>query len=383
MISPVYWIEANELYAPAALGRKQLLIAAGKILAIGDDLQMAAQALNASPIIHAGKVIPGLIDQHIHYTGGGDGDGPLARMPELSLEEIASAGITTSVGLLGSETEAKNLSQLLRKAHELQRQGLTTFIYSGAMPLPAPFLTQSVRSDLALIEKCIGAKSAIAERVYPNLDFAALAALAGELVLARAMTGKACVLHLHVGRMATGLQSLLRLIDEMDFPIDMAVPTHINRVPQTSPVFAQGLDFARAGGTIDFTACLGPLDGIPTGIDAVAALCRATDEGVALSQLTLSSDAGVAVPDGQGGVRRVMPSILFRDVRRLVHQAGWRWSEALQPVTTNVARVLRLSDSKGQIAPGYDADFVFLNQDDEPVQVWSRGRCLFDVQSHH
>lgn len=369
-------LRASALYAPEKAGAKDVLVAAGKVLALGSDLSAAAAALQADEIVVPGKLIPGLIDQHMHFTGGGDGDGALARMPELLFADIAASGVTTGVGLLGSEIEAKTLNQLLRKANELQRQGLTTFIYTGAMQLPAPYLTSSVRSDLVLIDKVIGAKSALAERIFPNADLPALAALAGELLQARANSGKASVLHLHVGRLPAGLSSLFELIETYDFPPAMAVPTHINRSLAVTPLFEHGLRFARQGGTIDFTCCLGPLDNLPVGMDVVEAVGRALDAGVPLANITLSSDAGVAVPEAGGGMRQVPPTILFRDVCRLVQKGGLSWEQALQPVTSNVARVLGLEGRKGTITVGADADFIFLDGDDRIEGVMAGGRIL-------
>ncbi|CAN7280446.1 amidohydrolase family protein [Bosea sp. LjRoot9] len=379
--APLRLLRAPEVFAPAAIGTQDILIGGGRILAIGPDLAATTLLPGLVEVVTLppGKLVPGLIDQHVHFIGGGDGDGPQARMPELSFEAFTSAGVTTAVGLLGSEIEAKTLPLLLRKAHELDRAGLTSFIYSGAMALPAPYLTQSVRSDIVLVDKVIGAKSAIAERAFPNLDFPAFAALAGELVQAKAMSGKAAVLHLHVGRLQSGLTMLFDLVERMDFPPAQAVPTHVNRAPDVSPVFEQGIRFARAGGIIDFTCCLGPRDGIPTGLDAVEAVQRALDAGVPEDRITLSSDAGVAVPaaGGQGGFVAVPPSILFRDLKRLATEGGLGWAQALPFVTSNVARVLGLAGRKGGIAPGMDADLVFIGEDDRIAWVMSAGRLVF------
>jgi len=371
------------VFAPAELGAQDILIGGGSILAVGADLSAAAAlaGLVSVETLPPGRLIPGLIDQHVHFIGGGEGDGPDARMPELGFEALASAGITTAVGLLGSEIEAKTLPLLLRKAHELDRAGLTTFIYTGAMALPSPFLTQSVRSDIMLVDKVIGAKSAIAERAFPNLDFAGFAALAGSLVLAKAISGKAAVLHLHVGRLADGLAALFDLIEKIDFPPSQAVPTHINRAPDVSPVFEQGVRFAKAGGTIDFTCCLGPRDGLPTGLDPVEAVLRALDADVPAERITLSSDAGVAVPDGRGGFRAVLPAILFRDLLRLTTEGRLNWPQALAFVTVNVARVLGLSDRKGAIAPGMDADLALVGEDGRVVWTMAAGRVVFDART--
>jgi len=379
--APLRLLRTASLYTPHSVGAQDILIGGGKILACGLDLTRAAALTGMVDVVvlPKGKLVPGLIDQHQHFIGGGEGDGPDARMPELSPGAIARAGITTVVGLLGTEVVAKSLSQLMRKAIELQRAGLSTYIYTGAMGLPAPHLTQSVGADIALIDKVIGAKSAIAERAFPNLDFAAFAALAGALVQARATTGKSAVLHLHVGRLRQGLEPLFDLIDRIGFPPEQAVPTHINRSAQISPVFEQGIKFAKNGGFIDFTCCLGPKDNIASGIDVVDAVRRALDAGAPADRITLSSDAGVAVPDPRQhrGFRAAPPSILFRDLKRLATEAGLGWPSALQFATTNVARALGLGESKGRIAAGTDADLVLIGEDDEIAWVMSAGEVIF------
>jgi len=148
-------------------------------------------------------------------------------------------------------------------------------------------------------------------------------------------------------------------------------------------MFEQGMRVARQSEVIDFTCCLGPLDGIASGFDVVAAVRRALDAGVPLANIALSSDAGVAVPDlgPHGGFRAVPPAILFRDLRRLVHEGGLRWEEALPLVTSNVARVLRLDARKGGIAPGMDADLLLLDAADRIATVIARGHVRHDRDS--
>jgi len=380
---PLVLLRAGAVFAPEPLGARDLLLGGGRILAMAADLRGAAAALGVTRRIESpsGKVIPGLIDQHMHFIGGGEASGPCARMPELSAEEILGAGVTTAGSLLGTEIEAKTLRLLLRKAHELDAAGLSTFIYTGSMQLPALHLCGSVRSDIMLIEKVLGAKTAIAEALYPNLDFPRLAALAGELGQARAVTGKSAVLHVHVGRLKEGLLPLFDLLERVDFPIDQVIPTHVNRSPDQFAVFEQGIRFARQGGVIDFTCCLGPLDGIPAGFDVIAAVRRALDAGVPLANLTLSSDAGVAVPamNRPGSVRPVEPSILLRDLRRLVHEGGLGWHAALPLVTSNVARVLRLGDRKGGVRVGMDADLLLLDEADKIALVIARGQLFGEL----
>ncbi|HVZ45173.1 MAG TPA: amidohydrolase family protein [Ramlibacter sp.] len=379
---PLLLLRAAEVFAPEALGAQDVLVGGGRILAVGRDLDARdwGALVRVETVPHA-KLVPGFIDQHVHFLGGGDGDG--ARMPELAAQAFASAGITTAVGLLGSDIETKTLPQLLRKAVELDREGLDARIYTGAMALPAPYITTSPRADIVLIDRVIGAKSAIGERTVPNLDFPALAQLAGSLVQAKGMSGKAAPLHLHVGRMKEGMQALFDLVDKLDFAPAQAVPSHVNRAPDRFPVFEQGLRFAKLGGNIDFTCCLGPRNHLPVGLDPVEAVMRALDAGVPAERISLSSDAGVAVPDGRGGAEAVPPAILYRDVLRLVQEARLGWPEALAFVTTHVARMLGLAATKGAIAPGMDADLVLIGEDHRIVRTLRAGRTVFDAATSH
>jgi beta-aspartyl-dipeptidase (metallo-type) len=229
-------LRAAHVFAPAELGAQDILIGGGRILAVGGDLSVAGalDGLIAMEILPPGRLIPGLIDQHVHFIGGGEGDGPDAACLK-SPSRPSPPPVSPRRSACSTKIEAKTLPLLLRKAHELDRAGLTTFIYTGAMALPAPFLTQSVRSDIMLLDTVIGAKSAIADRAFPNLDFAAFATLAGSLVQAKAMSGKAALLHLHVGRLVNGLATLFDLVEKIDFPPSQAVPTHVNRAPEVSP----------------------------------------------------------------------------------------------------------------------------------------------------
>ena len=375
-------IRGGHLLAPEDVGERDILVFGDRIAAVDRRLS-APTGLGRVDVIDARgmRVIPGLIDQHVHFLGGGDGDGPDGRVPELHLSDLSTAGVTTAVGLLGVDIEMKTLPMLLRKAHELDRQGLTTFIYTGAMRLPAPFITSSIRSDIILIEKVVGVKSAVAERLYPNRYPADFAQLAGEALQARAASGKAAIMHVHVGRLAEGLRPILDLIECGVAPYGLIVPTHVNRDPGMTPLFEQGMAYAKNGGVIDLTCCLGPQDGIPSGLDIVAGLERCREAGVPLANITLSTDANVAVPawgqDGKpAGLRAVPPSILWRDIVRLMRHGAMAPSDALALATSNVARVLGLSRRKGRVRPGFDADLVLVDQDDRLDTVMARGRRL-------
>lgn len=107
-------------------------------------------------------------------------------------------------------------------------------------------------TDLVLLDKVIGVGGiAIADYRSNHPSLQDLRTLASEANGGGMLGGKAGVLHLHVGDGKEGLDSLIRLIDESDFPIGMFVPTHINR---SQKLFQQGIELLKKGGNIDLTA---------------------------------------------------------------------------------------------------------------------------------
>ena len=83
------------------LGKQDVLIAGGKIEKIGTDLPMyeGCQVIDGT-----GKIVtPGIIDRHVHVTGGG-GEGSFhTQAPPVQLSKLIAGGVTTVVGLLGTD----------------------------------------------------------------------------------------------------------------------------------------------------------------------------------------------------------------------------------------------------------------------------------------
>ncbi|HKC16109.1 MAG TPA: hypothetical protein VKC11_05320, partial [Steroidobacteraceae bacterium] len=70
------FIRNADVYAPRASGLRNLLIGGGRILWIGshDELPELPGALRAAAEtldLDGARLIPGLIDAHVHVTGGG------------------------------------------------------------------------------------------------------------------------------------------------------------------------------------------------------------------------------------------------------------------------------------------------------------------------
>lgn len=64
-------IRNARVYAPKDLGITDVLMAAGKILAVGSNLTVSLPDLET--VDAKGKILtPGFFDQHIHVNGGGE-----------------------------------------------------------------------------------------------------------------------------------------------------------------------------------------------------------------------------------------------------------------------------------------------------------------------
>ena len=92
------------VYAPEPLGLKDILIVDETICRIDDKIEGYEGLPEVETFDLEGKtVVPGYIDMHVHITGGGGEQGPASRVPESQLSIFTTSGITTVVGLLGTD----------------------------------------------------------------------------------------------------------------------------------------------------------------------------------------------------------------------------------------------------------------------------------------
>jgi beta-aspartyl-dipeptidase (metallo-type) len=320
-------------------------------------------------------LVPGLIDQHVHIAGGGGEGGPLNRTPEIRLTDLTRGGVTTVVGLLGTDGSTRNVASLLAKARQLAAEGLTAYIYTGAYEVPTRTITDNPRSDLVLIDRVIGVgEIAISDQRGTHPSARELAHLAGEARVGGLLGGKAGVVHLHVGEGPGGLEPLRRVIATADVPIGSLVPTHLNR---NARLLREAADWARRGGLVDLTSDIRPDAHDPEAVSAHEAALRLREAGVPWASISFSSDAQGSSPvfDAAGhlvsvGIGRV--DTLLEEVVAL-YAEGLGWEEALAPVTTTPARVLKVAG--GRIYPGGPADFVLL-KDGKADTVVAGGRVM-------
>lgn len=362
-----------DVYAPEPLGLCDLLLGGGRVLWMGPGPLALPSELGVETIdLEGRRLIPGLVDGHVHVTGGGGEAGFRTRVRPVELSRFTTAGVTSVVGLLGTDDVARGPRELLATIHALREEGLNAWGHVGGYHLPARTLTDSVRGDLVFLEPLIGVgEVAISDHrsSQPTLD--ELLRLASEVHVAGLMTGKAGVLHLHLGDGARGLDLVRRALDSSELPPRVFNPTHVNR---RKALFAEALELAARGCTIDVTAF--PVAEGEDAWSAADALLRYFDAGLPPERITVSSDAGGCLPcfDADGHVSHMDvgdSGALLGTLREMLGR-GVPLQRALPPFTANVTRLLRLPQ-KGRIAAGEDADLVVLDETGAAHDVIVRG----------
>ena len=137
-------IKNADVYAPQPLGIVDILIINDKIAKIGQQLA-APQGLDCQILdAQKRKVVPGYVDQHVHIIGGGGESGPYSRTPEINLSELTKVGITTVVGVLGTDGTSRHNESLLAKARGLTHEGITAYMLTGSYEIPLHNMTGDV-----------------------------------------------------------------------------------------------------------------------------------------------------------------------------------------------------------------------------------------------
>ncbi|MDF2557149.1 MAG: beta-aspartyl-peptidase [Bacillales bacterium] len=358
-------IKNVECYCPAYIGIKDILIANDSIYKIVEPNSWIPCSEFISILDCNGLIaMPGIIDGHVHITGGGGEDGFSSRITEIDVKDIFLAGVTTVVGLLGADSQTRSLKNLLAKAKSLEIEGLTTFIYSGSYAAPIITFTEDITSDMVLIDKVIGAgEIAIADHRSSYPDLKDILSIATKAHIGGLISGKAGLIHFHVGDGKSGLDLVNQLIANTDLPIDQFLPTHTNR---NKNLFEQAIQFTKNGGNVDLTS------GEQIGISVPDAVQKLLDEGVALHRVTISSDANGSSPNGEAGKIQTLAD----DIKQCLVEKKILPEIIFPLVTENVAKRIRQYPKKGTIKEGSDADILIMDKDFNLRNLFSNGKLV-------
>lgn len=375
------------IHSPTDLGIGCVLTCAGKIVYIGKSKPDLGSGLEVQVTDIEGRLLmPGLIDGHAHITGGGGETGYSSKVPPVPLSEFTGAGVTSVIGLTGTDDVTRSTSALIAATMALREEGMNAWCYTGGYHYPLNLLTDSALNDIVHIECVIGiGELAISDHRSSHMTLDELVRVAGEAHVGGLMTGKAGLLHLHLGDGVKGLQLVRDAIEQAEVPARIYHPTHVNRLQR---LFDEACELVVQGCHIDLTAF--PVEEEianaesessddelqDNGYSVVDAVTRYIDKNLPIEKLTVSSDGGGCLPefDKQGVLQKLdfarcqsLPTALGE-----LLAMGIDTEQAISIFTRNAAQLYRLH-GKGTIAVGADADLVTMDDQFQISDVMCRG----------
>lgn len=346
----------------------QLLLAGTEIALLDDTLELLIPGLTVTDG-QGMYAIAGYVDRHVHITGGGGEGGFSNEVAPLRAEALVRAGVTTVVGLLGTDGTTRSVESLCAKAMALEEEGITARFLTGSYDYPAPTITGSVKRDILMLPDCIGTKIAIADHRSACIQDWELARLAADTWQAGVLKGRPAFVHLHVGRGKDGLAPVFRVLEKSDLPVEAFHPTHLWNQREDA------VRFSNMGGWTDFTVAADP-DASAQQLLWALSHCRA-------DRVTCSTDANGSMPVWNShqqmiGISACQCTNLHESVRALVRSGALPLEQAIRPCTCNAARALSMP-RKGALRPGMDADILLLDDELKIQSVYAGGRELLHL----
>jgi len=372
----MYLFKGCEVYAPEKAGKQDVLVAGGKILAMAESLDVPLSWPVEVVDVAGLRMIPGLIDSHVHIAGAGGEGGPASRTPEMPLSMMIEAGVTTVVGCLGTDGLTRSIESVLMKAKGLRQLGVSAYIYTGAYQVPTPNILGDVGKDVAMIEEVIGTgEIALSDHRSSAPTVTELIRLAAHTRVGAMLGGKGGIVNIHMGDARNPFQPIYDAVDMSELKITQFLPTHCNR---NDHIFEEAKQYGKEG-YVDLTTSAYPY--FPDEeIKPSKAIVDLLAAGVPLEHITMSSDGCGSLPqfDKEGNLVAFESGSLislFNELVDAVSREGMALEDALKTVTSNVADILRLG-SKGRIEVGKDADFVLIDEQFGKAGVYCNGRLF-------
>lgn len=364
-------IKNVDVFSPEHIGLKDVLVTKGKIALIDEEISIFSDKIKV--LDGTGKkLVPGFIDCHVHITGGGGEGSFRTRVPEIALSKLIEGGITTVMGLLGTDSTTRSVDNLIAKTKSLKEEGISAYALTGSYGFPSVTLTDSVKKDIVFVDEILGVKIALSDHRSPSITNHELARLASDARVAGMLSGKAGIVVAHMGNGKKGLGLINEVLEETEIPVKTIRPTHVNRRKE---LLQEAFDYAKKGGIIDLTC------GISDEMSPSAAIKEAELNNVPLENITISSDGygswsnydevGNLVEMGVSSVKSI-----FEEFKFMVKNLNFTIEKALQFYTSNVSKALEIYPKKGNISENSDADLLLLDENLEISTVIANGKVM-------
>lgn len=366
-----------DVYSPEPLGKNDILICNGKIVAIQHGITVSRSVETVQVDCSGLKAVPGLIDGHVHFAGAGGEGGPSSRTPELQLGDFVEAGVTTAIGMLGTDGYMRFVETVLMKARALKTEGISAYVLTGSYQVPTPTLTGDIARDMILIPEIIGAgEIAVSDHRSSVPGIHELARLIKSVRLAGLLSGKTGVTCIHIGDAPRTFEPLIEAVEMAGISFRHVLPTHCNR---SETVFERAVTFARRGGYVDLTTSAYPFYSDEE-VKPSTGVMKLLAEDVPANHICMSSDAGGSLPDfdSEGNLKGSQVGKLksiYTEMTDLVLGENLPLEQAVRFASANVADVYGLA-FKGYLKPDFDADIVLIDAEFNISHLLAMGRFL-------
>ncbi|MBR6610523.1 MAG: beta-aspartyl-peptidase [Oscillospiraceae bacterium] len=376
-------IKNGHVYSPEDLGVKDILLWEDRVIKIGEDLKIP-EGFEGKEFDLSGKIIiPGIVDTHVHITGGGGEGGFTTRTSEITFEEIAEAGVTTLVGVLGTDGYARRVEDVLVKCMALREEGFDCYFLTGSYTFPITTMRGSVAEDIIFNEYCLGTgEVAHCDHRGSLMRYEEFTRLAADTRNGARLAGIKGVLNIHLGNYSDPADFFIRACEEDITFRPLIVPTHVTR---KYDVFDSCLKFLEYGGQIDITAGSDG-DASQKSYGSVEGLEIIYKKYGTLDRVTMTSDGNGSAPiwDELGnmiGMGKGSSKVLLADLKKATKNGIIPFEETLRTMTTIPAAVYGLKNSAGTIVENGTANFAVLDENLDLVEtilngkrVWIKGK---------
>jgi len=364
-------------YSPLLLGIKDILVGGKSILAIANHIK-PPQGIEVNVVDCTGLwLMPGLIDSHVHITGGGGEGGPATRMPELEISMMIDGGVTTVIGCLGTDGITRTVDSVLMKVKSIRAKGMSAWMYTGAYQVPPPTITGDIARDIALIEEVIGVgEVAVSDHRSSVPTTSELTRIVAHARVAGMIGGKAGIVNMHMGDARDPFKPIHDVVANSEMGYGQFIPTHCNR---NDYIFEDAKEYGKKG-YVDITTSSYPYYKDEE-IKPSKALKQLLESGVPINHITFTSDACGSLPgfDPETGklikIEMGLPDSVLREVKESVTEEGIPLEIALQVATSNPANILKLA-GKGYIKEGFDADILILDTAFNIIHLMANGKMV-------
>jgi beta-aspartyl-dipeptidase (metallo-type) len=365
-----------EIFAPETLGICDVLIAGQQVVAISGCLEIPS-GFDVEVIDCFGlRMIPGLIDAHVHIAGAGGEGGPATRTPEIQLSRLLEAGVTTVVGCLGTDGLTRSVESVLMKAKGLRQEGVSAWIYTGSYQVPVTTILGDVGKDIAMIDEVIGTgEIAISDHRSSVPTVNELIRIAAHSRVGGMLGGKAGIVNIHMGDAENPFQPIYDAVSQSELSFKQFLPTHCNR---NHYIFEEAKEYGKKG-YVDITASSYPF--FPQyEIKPAKAIHELILAGVPIGHITMSSDGCGSLPsfNENGDIEKLemgYPMSVYTELADLVNEEGMPLEQAVRVLTSNIADILKLRQ-KGRIQIGKDADLVIVDANFTIQHVVAMGKLM-------